>query len=249
MICFSNFANGSWQEPAIAPFSGIYRDFDPVVSPDGMTMLFTSDRPVHGEEKKDYDIWLVKKTPDGWSEPIHLDTTINSPYNEHFASMAANGTVYFSSDRPGAMGGPGDADIYRSKLVNGKYVTAEHLSDSVSSTAYELDCVVAPDESFLLIGVYGRPDGYGNYDIFCSKKVDGKFGASKNLGPLVNSRFRDYSPRLTPDGRYLFFTSEKDFSAQDSVVHDYKTLTDNLHGILNGSGNIYQVELSAVGLH
>ena len=32
-------------------------------------------------------------------------------------------------------------------------------------------------------------------------------------GPKVNSGFRDYSPRISPDGKYLFFTSEKDFSA------------------------------------
>lgn len=248
VICFSQFKNGQWQEPQVAPFSGKYRDFDPVLSPDGTRMLFTSDRPVNGEEKKDYDIWMLQKTSTGWSEPIHLDSAINSPYNEHFASMAANGTIYFSSDRPGALGGPGDADVYRSKPENGRYLHAEHLADSVSSTSGELDCIIAPDESFLLIGVYGRPDGYGDYDIFCSHMINGHFGPSKNLGPLVNSRYRDYSPRLSPDGRYLFFTSERDFSMQDSVVHDYKSFSNDLHGILNGSGNIYQIERSVLGL-
>src|SRR5579871_3437548 len=248
VICFSEYKNGRWQTPKVAPFSGVYRDFDPVISADGNTMLFTSDRPVNGEKKTDYDIWMLKKNGNGWSEPIHLDSAINSPYNEHFASMAANGTIYFSSDRPGALGGPGDADIYRSALTNGKYVYAEHLADSVSSTAYELDCVVSPDERFLLIGVYGRADGYGNYDIFCSKNVNGKFSASKNLGPLVNTKFRDYSPRISPDGKYLFFTSERDFSVQDTLMRDYKKLSDHLHSILNGSGNIYQIELSALDL-
>jgi Tol biopolymer transport system component len=248
VICVSEFKNGQWQMPEVAPFSGVYRDFDPVITADGNTMLFTSDRPVHGEQKTDYDIWMLKKTAHGWSDPVHLDSAINSPYNEHFASMAANGTIYFSSDRPGAIGGRGDADIYRSPLENGKYLKAEHLADSVSSPAYELDCVVSPDERFLLIGVYGRSDGYGNYDIFCSKNVNGKFGKSKNLGPLVNSKFRDYSPRISPDGNYLFFTSERDFSVQDSVLCDYQVLNDHLHGILNGSGNIYQLSLEAIGL-
>jgi hypothetical protein len=143
------------------------------------------------------------------------------------------------------MGGEGDADIYRSKLVDGKYMPAEHL-DSVSSTAYELDCLVAPDESFILTGCYGRQDGYGNYDIYYRKNVNGVWTASKNLGPGVNSRFRDYSPRISPDGRYLFFTSERDFSTEQDRINDYKTLEKKLHSTLNGSGNIYQIELNSL---
>lgn len=247
VICFSRFRDGRWQTPEVAPFSGVYRDFDPVLSPDGTKMLFTSSRPVEGKEEAGYDIWMVEKTPTGWGEPIHLDTTINSPYNEHFASMAANGTIYFSSDRPGALGGEGDADIYRSRLVNGHYMPAEHL-DSVSSTAYELDCLVSPDESLIFTGCYGRQGGYGNYDIYYSRQVNGVWSVSKNLGPKVNSRFRDYSPRLSPDGKYFFFTSERDFSTRQESIKDYPTLEKNLHGILNGSGNIYWVELKSLDL-
>jgi len=249
VICYSEYRDGKWQTPHVAPFSGSYRDFDPVLSPDGKKMVFTSNRPVEGKLKQDYDIWMVEKQNDGrWSEPVHLDSAINSPYDEHFASIAASGTIYFSSNRPGALGGEGDADFYYSKLVDGHYTTAVHLTDSVSTAAYELDCLIAPDESFLLMGAYGRRDGYGNYDIYISRRVDGKWTPSRNLGPKVNSAFRDYSPRISPDGRYLFFTSEKDFSSGKKKISSYKELEKGLHGILNGSGNIYQIELSALGI-
>ena len=233
----------------VAPFSGQYR-FDPVFSPDGTKMVFTSNRPVDGKLRSDYDIWMVKKTKTGnWSEPIHLDSTINSTYDEHFASIASSGTIYFSSNRPGALGGEGDADFYCSKLQNGHYMKAEHLLDSVSTSSYELDCVIAPDESFLLMGAYGRKDGYGNFDIYISKKENGKWTPSKNLGPKINTEFRDYSPRISPDGKYLFFTSEKDFtSGSTKNINSYKELKENFNSILNGSGNIYQIELSALGI-
>ncbi len=249
IICYSEFKNGKWQTPEIAPFSGQYRDFDPVLSPDGTKMVFTSNRPVDGQLRSDYDIWMVQKKPDGnWSEPVHLDTTINSSYDEHFASIASSGTIYFSSNRPGALGGEGDADFYYSKLVDGHYTAAVHLMDSVSTPSYELDCLIAPDESFLLTGAYGRPDGYGNYDIYISRKINGKWTPSKNLGPKVNTKFRDYSPRLSPDGKYLFFSSEKDFSAQKKGISSYDELENDLHGTLNGSGNIYQIQLSSLGI-
>ena len=247
VICFSQYKYGKWQQPQVAPFSGIYRDFDPVLSPDGTKMIFTSSRPVTGIAEMEYNIWMVKKTATGWGEPIPLDSTINSKYNEHFASIAANGNIYFSSDRPGAIGGEGDADIYRSRFVGGKYMPAEHL-DSVSSAAYELDCLIAPDESFILTGCYNRRGGYGNYDIYYSLNKNGAWTGSKNLGPKVNSRFRDYSPRISPDGKYLFYTSEKDFSATQGQLSDYPSLEKNLHGILNGSGNIYCIEIRDLDL-
>ena len=249
IICYSEYKDGKWQTPRVAPFSGTYRDFDPVLSPDGKKMIFTSNRPVDGKLKTDYDIWMVEKETDGgWSEPIHLDTTINSSYDEHFASIASSGTIYFSSNRPGALGGEGDADFYYSRLENGHYTTAVHLTDSVSTPAYELDCLIAPDESFLLMGAYGRQDGYGNYDIYISYRKNGKWTPSRNLGPKVNSAFRDYSPRISPDGRYLFFTSEKDFSTGKKGVSSYEEFEKKLHSVLNGSGNIYQIELCALGI-
>ncbi|MBS1597394.1 MAG: PD40 domain-containing protein [Bacteroidetes bacterium] len=248
VICYSEFKNGKWQTPQVAPFSGRYRDFDPTISADGTKMIFTSDRPVSGEDEIDYNIWMVTKTASGWSEPVMLDSGVNSKYDEHFASMAANGTIYFSSNRPGALGGDGDADIYRCVPVNGKYLTAEHL-DSASSPAYELDCTIAPDESFLLIGDYGRQGGSGSFDIFISKNINGKWSEAKNIGPKVNTRFRDYSPRISPDKKYLFFTSEKDFAAPPwKGVSSYKELEENFRGIFNGAGNIYQVELEALGI-
>jgi Tol biopolymer transport system component len=247
VICFTQYKDGRWQQPQVAPFSGVYRDFDPILSPDGTKMVFTSSRPVTGTAETDYNIWMVTKTAAGWSEPSPLDTTINSKYNEHFASIAANGNIYFSSDRPGAIGGDGDADIYRSKFVDGKYLPAEHL-DSVSSTAYELDCLVAPDESIIFTGCYGRSGGYGNYDIYYSLNRNGAWTGSKNLGPKVNTRFRDYSPRISPDGKYLFYTSEKDFSATQSQISDYPALEKYLHSVLNGSGNIYCIEIKDLDL-
>src|SRR5262249_34588092 len=35
VILISHFVNGKWSTPEVAPFSGKYRDFDPVFSPDG----------------------------------------------------------------------------------------------------------------------------------------------------------------------------------------------------------------------
>ena len=113
-ICTSTFRGGHWSEPAVAPFSGRYWDFDAVFSPDGKKVFFGSDRPVPGRTKKDQDfnIWMVQKTARGWGEPEYLDDTVNSGEDETFASPAANGTLYFVSGRDG---GREHLAIYRSE--------------------------------------------------------------------------------------------------------------------------------------
>ncbi|HEY6184679.1 MAG TPA: hypothetical protein VIW67_20710, partial [Terriglobales bacterium] len=64
----------------------------------------------------------MAKTKKGWGEPRSLDGSVNSEGSQVFASMATNGNLYFTSDRKN-----GEFDIYRSKLVDGKYQAAEDL--------------------------------------------------------------------------------------------------------------------------
>jgi Tol biopolymer transport system component len=244
VICESHFVNGTWTTPEIAPFSGVYRDSDPVLSPDGRTLFFVSDRPVNGRPKTDFDIWIVKKTASGWSEPENLGAPVNGESGEYFASVTAKGDLYFSSDRTGGKGG---LDVWVSRLVNGKYGEPVNLGDAINTPAWELDCMVAPDESFMIVGAIGRPDSYGNYDLYVSRNRDGAWTPVESLGPKINTASREYSPRLSPDGRYLFFTSEMDFATKPLERRlEYGELVRAMRGIRNGSGNIYQVDLAAV---
>ena len=109
---------------------------------------------------------------------------------------------------------------------------------------WSLEVLVAPDESYLLLVPYGRKDGYGSFDIYASEQKDGTWTSPRNLGPKVNTNQRDYSPRLSPDGKYLFWTSERGFEKPAN----YGEFSKQAHRTLNGWGNIYQIELSAVGL-
>ena len=246
VICESEYRGGKWSTPKVAPFSGRYRDSDPVLSPDGTRLYFVSDRPVNGKPKTDFDIWFVTRTKAGWGEPSHLDAPINSQYGEYFASQAANGDLFFSSARPGGKGG---LDIYRSRLVDGKFAEPENLGDAINTPVWELDCLIAPDESFLIIGSIGRKGSYGSYDLYVSYNRDGVWTPAVNLGSGINTSAREYSPRLSPDGRYLFFTSEVDFATQPLAralrIDEFERGVASLR---NGTGNIYEIELSAAGI-
>ena len=246
VICISRFKNGRWGEPEIAPFSGRYRDFDAVISPDGSQLFFTSDRPVNGKLKTDYDIWVVERRGATWSSPKNLGLPIDTAGSEWFTSVAKDGTLYFAADRSG---GFRNTHIYRSRVVNGKYQQPEELSEAINSDGIETEPYIAPNESFLLFSSYGRKDGHGDWDIYISYNRNGQWSAAQNLGPKINTDARDYSPRLTPDGRYLFFTSERNFATRGfDAPLNYQTLEEELRSVLNGNGNIYQIDLITLGI-
>ena len=249
VILTSTFQNGRWSQPEVAPFSGQYWDFDAVFAPDGSRIFFSSDRPVPGHPKQDQDfeIWTVNRTARGWGDPVHLDSTVNSDQDETFASSAANGNLYFISAREG---GREHLAIYRSRFVDGKYAEAEKLKGPVNDPENSsLEVLVAPDESYILLVPFGRKDGYGSFDIYVSEQHGGEWTAPRNLGPKVNTAARDYSPRFSPDGKYLFWSSERGLgTARPTKPLTTEELETAMRSTLDGWGNIYQIELSAIGL-
>ena len=223
-IVVSQYRNGKWGTPEVAPFSGQYSDADPFITQDGKNLFFISTRPVDGKPKEDTDIWMIEKKASGWSEPRHLGPLINSNSSEWFPTVTKDGTLYFGSDRPG---GKGRTDIWRSKLVNGKYSEPENLGDAINSSASEVEPYIAPDESFIIFAAAGRPDGQGAFDLYISYNQNGLWTKGENLGDKINSSAWDFSPKISPDGKYFFFTSNRSFADQPlEKPLSYKELID-----------------------
>ena len=242
----SHRVNGRWTTPTVLPFSGRYSDSDPTLSPDGKKMFWTSDRPVNGKVKHDYDVWMVERTPAGaWGEPKRLPEPINSDASEYAASMTRDGTLYFSSAREGGI------QAFRTTFVNGAWTTPENITRQIdhgdSTVVFDLDVMIDPDEHFIMLGSYGRRESFGSYDIYVSWKDDGVWTRAVHLPAPFNTRARDYAPHLSPDNKTLYFSSERSFALEPlERPLTYRELTDRLRGPLNGSGNIYQISMSTL---
>ena len=248
-IVVSNFRNGRWQEPEVAPFSGRYSDADPFITPDGARLYFISTRPLDakaGGGRKDLDIWMVERAGAGWGEPKNLGAPVNSPGAEWFPNVAADGTIYFGSDREG---GKGRTDIYRARLVNGRYERAENLGEEINTQFNEFEPLIAPDQSYLIFMCGGRQDARGGFDLYLSYHCEGHWTKPVNLGDKINSPANEYSPTISPDGKYFFWTSARRAPIQTPPERlDYRALSARLRGPRNGLGDIYQIDLSALNL-
>jgi len=236
----SHLVDGKWSAPEVLPFSGQYRDTDPVLSPDGRTMLWASDRPIEGVDRHHFYIWESTRTAAGWSPPRMLPGPVNDGFNQVFCSIARNGNLYFASSRKGA-----GYDIYRSRLVDGAYRPAEELTVLNDPRIWSFEATIAPDESFLLIGSFGREPSYGSSDLYISYNRDDAWTAPMNLGPAINTSARDYSPRISGDGKWMLYTSER-LDREPTLPFDGGEFTRLTHGLYNTLGNLYRVPLDYV---
>jgi Tol biopolymer transport system component len=241
VMYLSRFEKGKWSKPEVLPFSGQYRDSDPVISLDGKTLYFVSDRPAKGLEANRFHVWAVERNGKDWKNLHTLQGPVNAKANTEFISFAANGNLYFTSDRNGT-----SFDVYRSRLVDGKYQEAESLGPAVNDGRYTIEAFVAPDESYILLGSFAQ-DSLGNADLYISYNKNGVWSKPVNLGSTINTRARDYSPRISPDGKYLIFSSEKGFPTdrRDHAV-TYDEFAQKVRGTMNGLGNIYRVPMDYV---
>lgn len=239
-IVESHLKAGRWSEPEVAPFSGLWKDTDPSVSPDGSRLFFASTRPTDGSDtpRNDYDLWYVERQSDGrWGDPKHIEGPVNSDKNEAYPSVTKDGILYFESARSGR------GQIYRSLPVGGGYGPPELLPFSNQGT--DFNPIVASDESFIIFCSLDR-GGLGSSDLFVSfHRKDGSWSSPKNLGAPINSKSYETAPGLSPDNRTLYFSSDRlEGPATRTKRVNYRELEAELHAIQNGLPKIYEVDIS-----
>jgi hypothetical protein len=153
------------------------------------------------------DIWFVSREEDGWGEPQHLGSPVNTDGIEANVSFSENGDMYFQSrDREG---GHGADDIYVSRHMNGGFSKPENLGEPVNSRFTEGVPFIAPDESYLIFHS-NRPDRTSpEFELYiCFRKQDGTWTEPINFGSRINVGWTT-AGNVTPDGKYLFFNNAK----------------------------------------
>ena len=206
VIVLSRWKNEEWSMPVAAPFSGTYYDKEPFVSPNGRELFFASTRPEEpGGDEDAFDLWVVQLEEGSWGVPRNLGPNVNSDKYDNYPSVAANGNLYFASTREGGLG---RNDLYVSRYVNGEYLPAENLR-SLNTPASDADPYIAPSESYMIFSST-REGSLGAGDLYVSFNENGQWTNPQNLGPVVNTSSYEYTPLVSPDGRYLFFSRDDD---------------------------------------
>lgn len=221
---------GQWSEPEVLPFSGQYDDLYPFLSADGRILVFSSNRPLEpgGEPLgRQLHLWAVERTATAWSEPMHLDLAVDPPVRLGGPAIAAGGTLYFSQRV-----GSGSQDIFEVQRDGARYGTPRNLGRPINSDQPDHSPYLALDGSYILFSSFHASQGRS--DLFVSFKApDGSWTRPRNLGPRVNSPWKDEFPWVSADGKYLFFNSNRPSVLYGSTIPD-------------GPGNVYWVDARVI---
>jgi hypothetical protein len=198
----ATWADGGWALPEVAPWSGRHRDVGPALSPDGKRLYFSSDRPSGGDEPRaDFDLWYLERGPAGWSQPRHLAGDAHDDRSSGMRSIAADRTLYFDAAK-----GDGGAIVEASPTADG-YGPTTPVALALPPGTTASNPLIAPDRGYLIHVI--EPGPSGGADLAVSyRNPDGTWQPPQPLLE-VNSAAADFAPALSPDGRYLFFTSER----------------------------------------
>ena len=182
------------------PFKGAI-----TISSDGEFLIFAGNfRNGFGN----YDLYISYWTPQGWSEPENLGPNVNSEYWESTPSLSPdNHTLYFSSDRPGGIGGK---DLYYCiRQSNGKFSAAKNMGSFINSIGDETAPYIHADNQTLYFSSNGWP-GYGNEDLFeCKKDNMGLWSKPENLGYPINTIDNEGSIAVSSDGSTAYYASDR----------------------------------------
>jgi hypothetical protein len=188
----SRLDGDGWTAPALSPISEDHpRAFEPHVTPDGRKMYFGN-----GPE-----IWVTDRGEDGWGQ-----------------ARAWSPGMYATTDREGNLyvtdiSREEDGNIVVARPGKDGYEDPVILGDEVNSLYSDAHPCIAPDGSFLIFDSRrpGAVGGEGDGDFWiCFRTEDGSWTEAINVGEPINTPGDELCATVSPDGKYLFYTSRRD---------------------------------------
>jgi Tol biopolymer transport system component len=134
--------------------------------------------------------------------PVNLGPKVNTPYLESDPFLTADGKkLFFAAERPD---GFGQEDIWFSEWTDTGWTNPVVLGPQINSFARDKSPSVSPDGQKLYYVI-----GSASWDIFVSTwdSSINDWVTPVNVGPPVNTPGAEFSARLGPDGRHLYFSS------------------------------------------
>ncbi|HET9486432.1 MAG TPA: OmpA family protein [Chryseosolibacter sp.] len=206
-----SLADSLMRQPANADVTPLsinttFAEFSPLITTDGNTLIFTSDRSDNDYQIKSNtnadDVYISRKEGVEWSVPQKLSPTINVKLHEAATFLSADSKTLLLFYEEGA------GDIYSSTFENGNWTKPVSLNRFINHPKYqESSACLSPDGKKLYFSS-NRAGGRGGFDIYvCELGSNGQWGRPANLGSTINSRGDEDTPYVHADGVTLYFSS------------------------------------------
>lgn len=147
-------------------------------------------------------------------QPENLGDSINSQYDEYWPSLSADEqtlviTVKLPVNAGSGATGPQQEDFYVSYWKDGHWSKVKDVGPPLNTSDNEGAQSLSVDGKRMYFTACNRPDGIGNCDIYVSFKKGDSWSEPVNLGEPINSASSEKQPSISPDGRTLYFISNR----------------------------------------
>jgi tetratricopeptide (TPR) repeat protein len=206
-IFITHKENGKWVKPvsigtninSSAPEAAI------AISNDGQKLFIYKD-----DGKNGGGIFMSNLVNKTWSTPEELKGDVNLPgsWEGSIAFSADESTIYFSSDRPGGLGGK---DLYKATLQDdGSWGHVENLGDKINTPLDDDAPFIHSDGTTLVYSSKGF-NSMGGFDIYVSRYSEGNnsWSAPENIGYPINTTDDDIYFTISTDGKRGYYSSGK----------------------------------------
>ncbi|HDR91385.1 MAG TPA: hypothetical protein ENN75_03950, partial [candidate division Zixibacteria bacterium] len=203
------------------PVNSRYFDSDAIMTPDGTTIIFVSDRPggigdyhANGMPFRDgflgnTDIYIAHKTDGEWKKPVNLGEVINTPYAERTPYLIDGRILVFSSQGHSSIGGMDIFVSFRKGDGWTNWTQPRNIGLSINSPRDDWGFVISPDRKFAYFssdrkggsgnrdgGSGNRDGGFGSFDIYRIpiEAIEEKLQPPPEPEPIVEEK-----PALEPE--------------------------------------------------
>jgi Tol biopolymer transport system component len=234
----SHLSGGSWSAPDVAPFSGVFRDTDPTVTPDGNAVVYASARPPGGDGLATYKLWISYIAGQKAGTTQALPDSINAEGSEGHPGFARDGTLYFDKTVNGV------SRIYFAARRGDAYAQPQAIAfRDDGPQVRDGDPAIAPDQRFIVFAS-NRPASKGPAALYASFHRQGVWCTPMILDSPINTGL-EFAPELSPDGQTLYFASARSSLVQPRAVRaSAASFQNELSEYAHGAVRIYS---SAIG--
>ena len=156
------------------------------------------------------DVWIARGSDGIFTGIEHPGPPLNNAFPNSVCAPTPQLNEYVVINRTDRFGNLQSGFSTVRKLPNGGFSAPRAIQiDNYFTVSSGIGMTMSADGEVILMSLQ-REGGFGATDLYVSfKKGDHHYGTPINLGPGVNSRWRESTPTLSADKRTLYFSSNR----------------------------------------
>lgn len=196
--------NNHWGKPILLPFSGVYKDYEPTISPNGNLLFFNSDRPLQGgHQVEKNNIWFSEFEEGTWKQPQPLKNINAVEREQSYPTISRTGKLIYSAE-------VGSEYLLFETLFTGPDTRPGKQIQFLDFNRSMGDPWLSPQGDYLIFTGFSVENWSGTCDLYISFYKTNRWTDPINLKEL-NTKGPDFSPAISPDGKWIYYRRNYEF--------------------------------------